>query len=76
MMSICMDAGSESLSSIHQWPRRRLSAARKTTPRPDVVSADPRHNTGLLIHAFLNTAQNLIIDRDKVRAEAAIDQVI
>ena len=26
-----------------EWPHQRLSAARQTTPRPDVVSTDARH---------------------------------
>ena len=29
--------------SIHQWPHQRLSAARQTTLRTDIVSVDPRH---------------------------------
>ena len=67
MMSLCMDAGPESLPPFTNGCIN--DCLLHVRPHLDQTLFQLIHVTyGLLVHAFLNTASNLIIDRVKVRA--------
>ena len=67
MMSLRTDAGPESLLSFTNG--RIDDCLLHVRPHLDQTLFQLIHVTyGLLLHAFLNTAENLIIDRGKVRA--------
>ena len=72
MMSLRMDAG---LESLPPFPNGRIDdCLLHVRPHVDQILFQLIHVTyGLLVHTFLNTAPNLIIDRVKVRA---VGQVI
>ena len=70
MMSLRTDAGPESLPPFTNG--RIDDCLLHVRPHLDQTFFQLIHVTyGLLVHAFLNTATNLIIDRVKVRAVAS-----
>ena len=67
MMFLCTDAGPESLPSFTNV--HIDDCLLHVRPHLDQMLFQLIHVTyGLLVHAFLNTAPNLIIDQNKVRA--------